>query len=242
MANLRTLNEELQKIAESELNETPARIESDLAAFREWITKQPHLKGRTDDQHLISFLRGTKFSLERAKQKYDLYYTVRGALPEVFKNRDPLLPKNLELIRKGLILPLTKTATPGSPRVFIIRKTLYDPDFYSINDVLRVVNMMNEICLLNDDNYVVAGQESLIDMTGTSLSHLGQMSPRFAKTATLIAQDASPIRMKGSHYVHTPTGFMTVFNLFKNFLTEKNRQRVSIMRKTKVVALFLVYD
>lgn len=226
MADIRPLNEELQKIAESELHEVPSRVAEDIGAFRAWITKQAHLNGRTDDQHLISFLRGTKYSLERAKKKYDLFYTMRSTLPEVFKDRDPKLPKNLELIRKGLILPLRKTATPDSPRIFIVRKTLYDPALYSIQDAFRIVTMMNDLCLLTDDNYVVAGQESLIDMTGTSLGHLGQMSPRFAKTATLVAQDASPIRMKGSHYVHTPMGFQTIFNLFKPFLSEKTKQRV----------------
>lgn len=226
MPDIRALSEGLQKIAESELNEVPSRIEEDLSAFRQWITKQPHLRGRTDDQHLISFLRGTKFSLERAKQKYDMFYTVRSALPEVFKNRDPKLPTNLELIRKGLILPLRKTATPQSPRIFIVRKTMYDPSVHTIYEAMRVVTMMNDICMLTDDNYVIAGQESLVDLKGCSLGHLSQMTPKFAKTAMLVGQDSSPIRMKGSHYVHTPTGFMTIFNLFKTFMSEKTKQRV----------------
>lgn len=227
MSKIRPLSVDLQKIAESELNELPSRVDDDLATFREWISKQPHLKGRTDDQHLISFLRGTKFSLERAKQKYDLFYTARGALPEIFKSRDPKLPKNLELIRQGLILPLKNTATPDSPRVFLVRLTNYDPDKYSINDVMRILNMVGDLALHLDDNFVVAGQVTLCDMSGSTFAHLGQMSPRFAKTAMVVSQDATPIRMKGIHYVNTPSGFSTVFNVFKNFLNEKNRQRVS---------------
>lgn len=226
MPNIRPLNEALQEIAVKELNEIPSRLDSDLQSFREWISKEGHLNGRTDDQHLITFLRGSKYSLERAKVKYDLFYTVRTALPDIFKNRDPQSERNLELIRMGLILPLRKTAHPGAPRILIVRKTMYDPDLYTIHDAMRIVSMMNDLCLLTDDNYVVAGQESLVDLTGTSLAHLGQMSPRFAKTATLVSQDASPIRMKGSHYVHTPPGFMTIFNLFKGFLNEKTKQRV----------------
>lgn len=227
MPNIRPLNDALQRVAETELNEVPLRIEEDIATFRQWISKQPHLNGRTDDQHLVTFLRGTKYSLERAKQKYALYYTVRSALPDIFKNRDPKLPKNLELIRKGLILPLRRTASPDAPRVLIVRKTMYEPDKYTIHEAMKIVSMLTDICLQMDDNYVVAGQISLVDMTGTSLGHLGQMSPRFAKTATLVSQDASPVRMKGSHYVNTPLGFMTIFNLFKGFLSEKNKQRVS---------------
>lgn len=239
MASIRTLPEGLQKIAASELNELPSRIEEDLAAFREWISKQPHLRSRTDDQHLISFLRGTKYSLERAKEKYEMFYTVRSALPDVFKERDPKLPKNLELIRKGLILPLRKTVTPESPRIFIVRKTMYDPSVHSIYDAMRIVIMMNDICMLTDDNYVIAGQESLVDLAGCSLGHLGQMSPRFAKTAMMVGQDSSPIRMKGSHYVNTPTGFSTVFNLFKTFMSEKTKQRVSASTSVQEIIRFM---
>jgi hypothetical protein len=93
MINIRPLSPELQKKAIKELNEDPARIEKDLEAFKEWIKKSPHLKGRTEDQILIAFLRGCKFSLEKAKQKYDLFYTLKTHMP-IFKNRDPTSEKN----------------------------------------------------------------------------------------------------------------------------------------------------
>lgn len=101
MVNIRPLNAGLQKKAIEELFEDPDRIKSDLDAFREWIRKSPHLRGRTDDQFLISFLRGCKFSLERAKQKYDLFYTLKTHIPELCRNRDPMDEKVLGAIRQG---------------------------------------------------------------------------------------------------------------------------------------------
>lgn len=40
----------------------------------------------------MTFLRGCKFSLERTKEKFDLYYSVRSAAPELFKVKytDPI--------------------------------------------------------------------------------------------------------------------------------------------------------
>ena len=99
MANIRKISPELQKKAIDELNEDPARIEKDLEAFRDWIKKSPHLNGKTEDQFLIAFLRGCKFSLEKAKQKYDLFYTLKTHLPELCRNRDP--EKLLDVIRQG---------------------------------------------------------------------------------------------------------------------------------------------
>lgn len=36
------------------------------------------------------FILGSKMSLEKAKQKLDMYYTIRRLVPELFANRDPL--------------------------------------------------------------------------------------------------------------------------------------------------------
>lgn len=53
----------------------------------------------SDDQWLIAFLRGCKFSLERTKEKLDLYYSVRNTAPEFYriKHTDPLFNEILEL-------------------------------------------------------------------------------------------------------------------------------------------------
>jgi hypothetical protein len=55
----------------------------------------------SDSQWLITFLRGCKFSLERTKEKLDMFYTFRSAVPEFFKNRDPLRPELREIIKSG---------------------------------------------------------------------------------------------------------------------------------------------
>lgn len=99
--NVRQLTPSLAKLAADELNETPERLESDLKNLKEWIKQSPHLRVRTDDQFLVTFLRGCKFSIEKAKQKFDLYYTVRSQLPEVMLERDPLDEKLQKIIRLG---------------------------------------------------------------------------------------------------------------------------------------------
>lgn len=100
MANIRPLNEELQKSA-NELGEVPSRLAADLAALKEWISQQPHLKANTDDQFLVAFLRGCKYSLERAKEKIDKFYTLKTKFPEMFAITDVDDPKFRELFRMG---------------------------------------------------------------------------------------------------------------------------------------------
>lgn len=101
MPDIRTLSAGLAKLAADELNETPERIQSDIDALRNWIHQTPHLSSRTDDQFLIAFLRGCKFSLEKAKHKIDLFYTVRTHAPELIRNRDPMNDHVIGMIRQG---------------------------------------------------------------------------------------------------------------------------------------------
>lgn len=98
---IRPLSEELANTAKNELNENPKKIVDDLEALRSWMAKQQHINGRTDDQFLIAFLRGCKYSLERAKEKIDMYYTVRTAIPEFFSARDVHLPKMQAIMELG---------------------------------------------------------------------------------------------------------------------------------------------
>jgi hypothetical protein len=101
MVCIRPLNEGLSYIAKTELKEVPERIPADLQAIKDWLNKNPHITGRIDDQFLVAFLRGCKFSLERVKEKLDAYYTIRTSIPEIIENRDPLHEKTLRLLKLG---------------------------------------------------------------------------------------------------------------------------------------------
>jgi hypothetical protein len=103
MPNVRAIHPDLAKLAQNECNEptSPDRIDDDLKAIRDWLVTNPHIRAKTDDQFLIAFLRGCKYSLERVKVKLDTYYTVRTAIPELMEYRDPLHPKIQQFFKNG---------------------------------------------------------------------------------------------------------------------------------------------
>jgi hypothetical protein len=101
MSKIRPLSDLLAKKAADELNEVPDRVPNDLAAIKQWLEKSPHINARTDDQFLMIFLRGCKYSLEKVKEKLDMYYTVRTALPQIMGKRDPLDAKVQSLVKLG---------------------------------------------------------------------------------------------------------------------------------------------
>jgi hypothetical protein len=98
---LRQLSPELQEIARSQLHESESSISEMLTQFRQWIEKSAHLKSRMDDQFLVIFLRGCKYSLERAKHKLDMFYTVRTHVPEFMGSREVLSEKTIGILRLG---------------------------------------------------------------------------------------------------------------------------------------------
>lgn len=103
MSATRPLIPELAEKAKNELNEVVDTIERDLELIKDWLKKSPHIKGRSDDQFLLCFLRGCKFSIEKVKLKLDLFYTIRSQLPEIMRNRDPLEKSVLRTIRFGFV-------------------------------------------------------------------------------------------------------------------------------------------
>ncbi|CAH2066480.1 unnamed protein product, partial [Iphiclides podalirius] len=227
---VRPLPAELAEKACMELNEEKSKLEESLQHLKEWLSKQPHLRARTDDQWLVAFLRGCKFSIERTKEKIDLYYSLRATAPELY----PLKynePKFLEILGLGVLLVLPRTSNPADPRVLLMRAGAYDPEKYSVTDVMSVNVVIQKILLMEDDNFVVAGGVSIMDLQYATMAHFTQISPMIMKKMTVAFQEATPIRMKGAHYLNAPSGFETIFNFMKNFLNEKNKKRLYVHTK-----------
>ncbi|XP_059608766.1 retinol-binding protein pinta-like [Phlebotomus argentipes] len=233
MINIRPISSELAKVAKEEINEVPERISEDLEALKEWIRKQPHLRARTSDQFLVGFLRGCKWSLERAKEKIEDFYTLRGRIPELMKGRDPLDKRTRKLIRTGVGLPLPLTEAPGKPRIMLIRPAAYDPALFTFADVMKVGNMIGDVLLLEDDNMMIAGQIDILDLADVSAGHFMQMNPGLMRKITLLTQKANPMRQIETHCINTPPGFETIFNMFKGFVNEKQRNRIHVHRNTE---------
>ncbi|KAJ2953522.1 hypothetical protein O0L34_g1124 [Tuta absoluta] len=229
MVSVRPLPADLAEKARLELNEDPARLAADLQHLKEWIAKQPHLRARTDDQWLVAFLRGCKFSLERTKEKLDLFYSVQTTAPECFSFgvKDP---KFHELLDLGAFLILPK-ANGTDPVVSIMKPGSYDPDKFTVLDTIACSHALEKILMMENDNSTVAGTVTILDLENVTFGHFIQMTPATMKKMVVIGQDATPFRMKGTHFLNTPPGFETIFNAMKSLLNSKNQQRLYVHNK-----------
>ena len=81
---------DLLEAARLDLGEDRKTLPRDLETIRNWISKCPHLHTiKQDDAFLLMFLRACKFSLEKTKDKLDMFFTVRGGLPIWYGDWDP---------------------------------------------------------------------------------------------------------------------------------------------------------
>ncbi|XP_037952690.1 retinol-binding protein pinta-like [Teleopsis dalmanni] len=237
---IRPLSPMLQEIAIKELNEVPHRLHEDILTLRKWIYSQPHLRARTNDQFLLSFLRGSKFSLEKAKQKIDRYYSLKAAIPEIFNEHRNVDDKIvMDIIRAGIILQIPLAADDTRPCITIIRAGSYDTKIFKFADIIRVGTMFGEILMIEDDNASVSGYIEIMDMNNVTAAHFFQLKPDLLRKFSVFADEAMPTRQRGTHFINVPPPFEKGFSTLKNFFPAKMLSRISVSSDSEAIFNFV---
>ncbi|CAH2104811.1 unnamed protein product [Euphydryas editha] len=230
---IRELSPELAKIAKNELNENPNQVPNDLENLKEWISKQPHLKARTDDQWLIALLRGCKFSLESVKKKLDLFYTLRSTAPDVTLRLKPIDPEFLKFLRLGTCFILPPSKNDLRPCVIFIRPGRYNPDKHSVADVMCILYYLVQILVMEYDIATVMGTQMVVDYENVTMNYLTQATPTMLGKLVAVSQESLPLRLKGSHHVNVPSGIEVIFKLISGFLSQKTKDRLKIYKNNE---------
>lgn len=214
---VRPLPYDLRIIAQNELNEKPAEVDENIRIIKQWILKQPHLCARTDDQKILTYLRGCKFSIEKTKQKIDHYYRLRTIAPEMYANRDPSSPEIKEFLDKGIFLPL-ETNVKG-PQSFLIRLGIEGTHHIPLISMAKFGIMICDI-VLNEDDYIVLGQNVIYDLKGMKLSRLVEVTINDIKNL-LSLRHGLPVRIKSVIILNAPPAAYHLIEIIKVLLGEK---------------------
>eukprot|EP00090_Calanus_glacialis_P029305 TRINITY_DN47040_c0_g1_i1.p1 TRINITY_DN47040_c0_g1~~TRINITY_DN47040_c0_g1_i1.p1 ORF type:complete len:319 (+),score=84.77 TRINITY_DN47040_c0_g1_i1:28-957(+) len=222
---------ELEKVAQDELGEDKAHIKSDLQTLKDWISKTPHLKGiRQDDAHLLKFLRGCKFSLERSKEKLDLYNACRSNVPQWFGNWDVESPLFQKFLGWGNYLPLPGYDKHGR-QVILMRTGQIVPSQTNIEEVLMTSLAFYELACEDNTQGQVKGIVVLNDLGQATAQHAIMFNPVMAKKGITIWQEAYPARPKAMHFLNFPPVVQGVFTMMQGFLNEKMKKRNQVHQK-----------
>ncbi|XP_041971963.1 alpha-tocopherol transfer protein-like [Aricia agestis] len=181
------------------LKPVPEGYESELQEIREWMKTQPHLP-YISDEYLYLFMHSNFFKVKETKDTIESYFTLRANTPDLFTNRDPLLPKNKTILDITHMVALPK---PTAENYNLLLYRLADTDYSKLNfaDAVRVFCMFNDVKLSEDglsDGYVV-----IFDMKGCSLGHLTRLTLPALRAFMHYIQNAHPCRLRKIHVVNT---------------------------------------
>ncbi|XP_033359631.1 alpha-tocopherol transfer protein-like [Bombus vosnesenskii] len=217
---------EQQKRINEAVPTDPEVKKRDVAAIREWLSKQPHLPNHMDDARLERFLFGCKNSIERCKMILERYFSVRTAIPEFFAVRDPFAREIQECCEaiNYFVLP---SLTDEGHRVTILRLKDTSTERFSIQAISRRILMvldtrlMEERCLSNI---------MVIDLEGFSMIHFTKCSPTqsIVRKSMLAVQDSMPLRLHRVHFLHAPAFIESILNIFYPLLKDRLVQKFCI--------------
>lgn len=210
-----------------ELREPDAEaVAKDVTLIREWLDKQPHLPKDMDDGRLRTFLRGCKFSPEKVKQKLDMYYTMRNAVPEFFSNRDINRPELAEIM-DIVDMPPLPGLTPKGNRVVCLRAVDRENMPNNVADGMKLALMIGDIRLA-EEKVGVGGDVYILDASVASPTHFAKFTPAIVKKFLVCVQEAYPVKLKEVHVINISPIVDTIVNFVKPFLKEKIRDRIHI--------------
>lgn len=223
---------EMWKSIRVELKEDVTTRDQDLAAIREWLKKQPHLPDDWETGPIMTFLRGSSFSLEKCKRKLDMYFTMRAACPEFFTKRDATMPELEDILTNKIQGPALPGITPNGRRVTICRGIHPDLNSQQITDILKLALMVGDVRLI-EEKEGVAGDIYVLDAAVLGASMLAKLSASVIKKFLICVQEAYPIKLKEVHIVNTSPLVERIVNFVKPFLKEKIRKRIFIHKEVK---------
>ncbi|XP_003401340.1 alpha-tocopherol transfer protein-like [Bombus terrestris] len=217
---------EQQKRINEAVPTDPEVKKRDVAAIREWLSKQPHLPNHMDDARLERFLFGCKNSIERCKMILERYFSVRTAIPEFFAVRDPFA-REIQECCEAIHYFVLPSLTDEGHRVTILRLKDTNTERFSIQAISRRILMvldtrlMEERCLSNI---------MVIDLEGFSMIHFTKCSPTqsIVRKSMLAVQDSMPLRLHRVHFLHAPAFIESILNIFYPLLKDRLVQKFCI--------------
>lgn len=180
----------------------------------------------SDDGRLRTFLRGCKFSLEKVKQKLDMYYTMRNAVPEFFSNRN-IDNRELAEIMDIADIPPLPGLTPKGCRVQILRAVEKENLPSNVADGMKLALMIGDVRLY-EEKVGVAGDVYILDASVATPTHFAKFTPALVKKFLVAVQEAYPVKLKEVHVINISPLVDTIVNFVKPFLKEKIRERIHL--------------
>lgn len=179
-----------------------------------------------NDAWLIRFLRPCKYYPDSALKLVKNYYNFKVKHAAIYESLKPTNEKNI--FEQNILTVLPNRDQHGRRILIVQLGKKWKHNKCSLDEIYKGCVLYLEAAMLEPTTQV-AGAVVIFDMDGLSLQQTWQFTPPFAKRLVDLLQDAMPLRIKNLHIINQPYIFNMVFALFKPFLREKLKSRVSFL-------------
>ncbi|KAG5675997.1 hypothetical protein PVAND_005852 [Polypedilum vanderplanki] len=218
------LSEKFKVKALNELREDDLRKKQALEQFREWISKQGHIKNcRTDDNFLLRFLRVKKYTNASAFKMLENFLARLQLYPNWFKNLYFNDERIMELYECGFIFPLKERDENGC-RVIMIQASKLDTNKFTMADVLKIINFVI-FTLLEEDETQISGFVYIFDNAEISFDFISMFSLIDLKNYMSCIENAIPCRQKCGIWINLPNFAVKLLDFIKSLVNKKLRDR-----------------
>ncbi|XP_050304994.1 retinol-binding protein pinta-like [Anthonomus grandis grandis] len=220
-----------------EMGKTKSEIFEYVEILKKWASEQPHFPEVPPENGLLFSIVACKFSIEKAKRKIDMYYTIRNLMPDIYQEH-PFSPKMQKAQQVCYFFPLPKPSKEAHRVVYCKFDPRYKPeDFHHEDFVIQLIQII-EIYLQEDKSFYFS---LIIDCEPVKLGHISRFNPMIIKKLGTCVEKVYANRVAAVYLINFYASLETLVNtVFKPFLPKLVADRMHIMNGTE--GLFKIYD
>ncbi|XP_050034340.1 alpha-tocopherol transfer protein-like isoform X2 [Dermacentor andersoni] len=210
----------LQRVAEDELGETPARRKESLEKLLQSLSKEEGLHPRQDAAFLLRFLRVRKYNVEAALRTIRNYYRNRNTSRTIFED---LTPSSISEATRRIMMIMPGKDVCGRP-IFLFKIGSWDIVESSYVEMHRAAMLCLEH-LAKDPTTQTLGMVMLFDYAKLTPEKVLSINVGLIRRGFEYLQDCMPMRMKAMYAVREGFAFDMVYALVRPFLKKKLADR-----------------
>ncbi|RZC42357.1 CRAL TRIO domain containing protein [Asbolus verrucosus] len=223
------VDETVWKKALELFDRTEKSFEEDVETVKEWMKTQPHLPEIMEDAKIRNFLILNKCSIEKTKQKIDMYYTIRSLIPDFYDESNPKLG-HLQESMDVMYCVVHPVLSQEMSRIFFFKVKVTNkcsPLFMTVQIYNIAEIRLHEDCMMSEI--------LIFDMQDASMEDVAKFTPNLLSKIFTVYKSVYSIRLKALYFINSFPYIRPVIAFLKLILKPKIFQRIYVCEDSAIL-------
>lgn len=221
-----------------ELETTEEELQECVVVMKRWFEIQPHLPEIPCQTKIEFALMNNNMDVQKTQEAFDLYYTLRATMPQVYERANPNTPL-MQLCAEDCQTVLLPKLLEDKYGVLIFRlssESHHEIDAYKwLNSILNVYEVKMEEGVMLD---VVM----ILDITNLKMKHVFKITPKYVSDTFFLLERLLNDRIKEFHFINAPSIFQLILNICKMILKPEVYNKFKFHNSTQSLAEYIPWD